>query len=29
MSVSSCARLDDNYMLDVQTSLLEKCTHFY
>ena len=29
MSVWSCARLDKNSMLDVQTSLLEKCTHFY
>ena len=29
MSVRSCARLDKNFMLDVQTSLLEKCTHFY
>ena len=29
MSVWRCARLDINSMLDVQTSLLEKCTHFY
>ena len=29
MSIWSCARLDKNSMLDVQTSLLEKCTHFY
>ena len=29
MSVWSCARLDKNSMLDIQTSLLEKCAHFY
>ena len=29
MSVWRCARLDINSMLDVQTSLLEKFTHFY
>ena len=29
MSVWSCARLDKNSMLDVETSLLEKYTHFY
>ena len=29
MSDWSCVRLDKNCMLDVQTSLLEKCTHFY
>ena len=29
MSVWSCARLDKNSMLDAQTNLLEKLTHFY